>query len=163
VPGLVAVIRRGRGCDIADVIEARSEIEIGAPIERVFDYVSDARNEPDWLPGAKAVDKVTPGDIGQGTRFEGTYARAGRVSIEIVAFERPATVTLRGRSRIVHFDDVIELTETDGRTRLTARMSAQPQGLMRLMSPLMARTMRPQFETNWTHLKAALEAPVDGS
>jgi carbon monoxide dehydrogenase subunit G len=144
------------------VIEARGEIEIQAPIDRVFDYVSDARNEPDWLPGAKAVDKVTPGAVEQGTRFEGTYARAGRVSIEIVAFDRPSRLVLRGRSKIVHFDDAIELSEATGVTRLTARMSAQPQGPMRLMAPLMGRTMRQQFATNWVHLKTALETSDAG-
>ena len=123
----------------------------------MFDYVADARNEPEWLPGAKSVEKVTPGDVERGTRFEGTYARAGRVSIEVVAFERPRTLTLRGSSRIVRFDDVIELGEHGGMTRLNARMTAEPRGLMRLMGPLMARTMRSQFEANWAHLKTALE------
>ena len=58
------------------------------------------------------------------------------LSIEIVAFDPPRTLTLRGRSRIVHFDDVIELSPNGEGTRLTAHMSAQPQGPMRLMSPL---------------------------
>jgi uncharacterized protein YndB with AHSA1/START domain len=143
------------------VIEADGDIEIQAPIERVFDYVSDARNEPDWLPGAKAVEKMTPGVVGLGTRFDGTYARAGRVSIEIVAFDRPSRLTFRARSRIVDFDDAIVLSEGRRGTRLTARMSAQPQGLMRLMTPLMAKTMRKQFEANWTDLKRTLEASDD--
>jgi carbon monoxide dehydrogenase subunit G len=140
------------------VIESRAGTDIEAPMERVFDYVADARNEPNWLPGARTVEKVTPGAVGLATRFDGTYARAGRVSIELVAFERPSRLTFRARSRIVHFDDEIELIEVDGATRLNARMSAQPQGLMRLMSPMMARTMRKQFEGNWRYLKAALEA-----
>jgi carbon monoxide dehydrogenase subunit G len=143
------------------VIEADGEIEIQAPVERVFDYVSDARNEPEWLPGAKAVEKVTPEGVGLGTRFDGTYARAGRVSIEIVVFDRPHRVTFRAHSRIVDFDDAIELREGGLGTRLTARMAAQPQGLMRLMTPLMANTMRKQFEANWTYLKRALEASRD--
>jgi uncharacterized protein YndB with AHSA1/START domain len=145
------------------VIEGHGETEIRASIERVFDYVSDARNEPNWLPGAKAVDKITPGPVELGTRFDGTYVRAGRVSVEIVAFDRPSRLTFRARSRIVDFDDMIELSEGDGGTRLTARMSAQPRGLMRLVSPLMARTMRGQFQANWTHLKQALEASDDAA
>jgi carbon monoxide dehydrogenase subunit G len=139
------------------VIEGHGEVEIEAPIERVFDYVSDARNEPGWLPGAKSVEKVGDGLVGLGTQFDGNYARAGRVSLEIVAFDRPNRLTFRARSRIVDFDDAIELGERDGRTRLTARMTAQPRGLMRLVGPLMARTMRQQFAANWVHLKRALE------
>ena len=61
-------------------------------------------------------------------------------------------MTFRARSRIVDFDDAIVLTAQDGRTRLDARMTAQPRGVMRLFGPLMARTMRSQFEANWPHL-----------
>src|SRR5438067_13190875 len=57
------------------MIEARGSTDIARTIGEVFDYVVDARNEPKWLPGAKGVEKTTPGDVGLGTRFEGTYAR----------------------------------------------------------------------------------------
>ena len=67
-------------------------------------------------------------------------------------------MTFRARSRIVHFDDAVELTAEDGLTRLAARLSAQPRGVMRLFSPLMAKTMRTQFEENWAHLGAYVEA-----
>jgi len=134
------------------VIEAHAHATINAPVETVFDAVADATNEPHWLPGAQSVEKVTDGPVGLGTRFRGAYARAGEVSLEIIEFERPDRVTFRARSRIVDFDDAIVLTAQDGRTRLDARMTAQPRGVMRLFGPLMARTMRSQFEANWPHL-----------
>jgi uncharacterized protein YndB with AHSA1/START domain len=140
------------------MIEAHGETTIAAPIERVFDYVADARNEPSWLPGAEAVEKTTPDDVGLGTRFEGRYARAGKVEVEVVSYERPHRLTLRGHSKILDFDDAIELTEAGGQTVLKATMSSRPRGPMKLMSPLMARTIRSQFADNWVHLKTALES-----
>jgi uncharacterized protein YndB with AHSA1/START domain len=145
------------------VIEASGGTDIEAAIDRVFDYVADARNEPAWLPGAEKVEKVTDGEVGLGTRFEGVYARAGKVSLEIVAFERPNRLTFRADARIVKFDDQIELAEVEGRTQLRARMTAEPKGVMRLMSPLMAKTMRSQFEGNWKHLGPALEGRSPGA
>jgi uncharacterized protein YndB with AHSA1/START domain len=139
------------------MIEAGAEALIHAPIEAVFDVLADATNEPMWLPGAQAVEKVTAGPVGLGTRFRGSYARGGAVSLEIVEFRRPTDVTFRARSRIVHFDDVIHLTDADGGTRLTAHLSAQPQGVMRVFGRVMAKTMRTQFEQNWTHLGSYLE------
>ena len=139
------------------MIEATATVLIERSLEDVFDYLADARNEPAWLPGAEQVAKTTPGPVGLGTSFDGRYERAGRVELKLVAFERPRAVTFRARSRIVDFDDAVELGEEGGQTRLTATMTAQPRGLMRLFSPLMARTMRRQFEANWGHLKAALE------
>jgi uncharacterized protein YndB with AHSA1/START domain len=139
------------------VIEASSEIGIRAPAEKVFDYLADARNEPEWLPGAERVEKVTDGDVGLGTRFKGLYVRAGTVDLELVEFERPRRLTFRAGSRVVAFDDAVTLEERDGETLLRARMEAQPRGPMRVVAPMMARTMRRQFEENWKHLKAALE------
>jgi uncharacterized protein YndB with AHSA1/START domain len=139
------------------VIEANGAVQVDAPITAVFDYLADARNEPQWLPGAQEVTKTTDGPVGLGTRFEGVYRRAGRVELELVEFERPTRVTFRARARIVDFDDAVTLTEREGGTALVARMDARPRGAMKLVAPLMARTMRRQFESNWVHLKEAVE------
>ena len=140
-------------------IQADGRTTIAGPINEVFDYLSDPRNEPDWLPGATTVDKTSEGPVGLGSTFVGHYARAGRVALELVEFERPHRVTFRAHSKIVAFDDAVELTETDGRTLLQARMHATPRGLMRMVAPLMARTLRSQFAANWDHLRRALETP----
>jgi uncharacterized protein YndB with AHSA1/START domain len=142
-------------------IEADGGTTIARPIEDVFDYVSDPRNEPEWLPGATAVDKTSEGPVGLGLTFTGHYNRAGRVELELVEFERPRKVVFRARSKIVEFDDAVVLSEADGTTRLEARMVAAPRGAMRLAAPLMARTMRRQFAANWDHLRRALEAAPD--
>jgi uncharacterized protein YndB with AHSA1/START domain len=139
------------------MIEARGSTDIARPIEEVFAYVADARNEPKWLPGTKEVEKTTPGDVGVGTRFEGTYARAGKVTLEVVRHEPPHRLTFRARAKIVHFDDEIELTERDWKTHLDARMVAEPQGVLRFVPFLMAPTLRKSFAANWDRLRAALE------
>jgi uncharacterized protein YndB with AHSA1/START domain len=139
------------------LIEAHGSTTISRPIAAVFDYLADARNEPSWLPGAQRVDKLTEGAVGLGTRFRGTYARAGDVDVQIVEFQRPMRVTFRAQAKIVHFDDAVELSEQNGSTELRALMTAWPQGIMRLLAPAMGRTMRRQFEANWRHLKEALE------
>jgi uncharacterized protein YndB with AHSA1/START domain len=140
------------------MIVAHGGVAIQRPIEEVFNFVADSRNEPAWLPGASAVEKTTEGPIGQGSKFEGQYARAGTVSLELIEFQRPHRVTFRARSRIVNFDDSVVL-ETEGTgTKLHATMEAHGSGFMRIMEPLMARSMRSQFEENWRLLKAFLEA-----
>ena len=142
-------------------IEAEGGTTIARPIEAVFDYVSDPRNEPSWLPGARAVEKTSEGPVGLGSTFVGHYNRAGRVELELVEFERPGKITVRARSKIVDFDDVVELSNTEGGTRLQARMFATPRGAMRLVAPLMAQTLRRQFAANWDHLRRAMETSSD--
>jgi uncharacterized protein YndB with AHSA1/START domain len=141
----------------AMAIEARGRTAIRRSIEDVFDYLADPRNEPRWLPGAKSVTMTSEGEVGPGSRFVGEYARAGRVELELVEFERPLRVTFRVDSKIVRFDDAVELEPAEGQTRLQAHMTAHPKGLMRLVEPLMARSMRSQFAANWEHLRRALE------
>jgi carbon monoxide dehydrogenase subunit G len=138
-------------------IEADGDTTIRRPVEDVFDYLADPRNELHWLPGAKSVEHTSEGELGLGSTFIGEYERAGRVELEIVEFERPSRVTFRARSKMVNFDDAVQLTPVEGGTRLIARMTANPQGLMRLVTPLMGRTMRKQFAANWDQLRRALE------
>jgi carbon monoxide dehydrogenase subunit G len=138
-------------------IEARGQTTIARAIEDVFDYLSDARNEPTWLPGARSVEKTSEGPVGLGTTFLGQYSGAGRVDLELVEFRRPTRVTFRAHSRIVDFDDVVDLTVQENLTQVEARMTAEPRGAMRLAAPIMGRTMRRQFSSNWDHLRRALE------
>jgi uncharacterized protein YndB with AHSA1/START domain len=140
------------------VIHGYGEVRIGVPREIVFDYLADARNEPQWLPGAKNVRKTTDGPVGLHTRFEGEYARAGAVRVELVEFERPDRLTFRAHARIVHFDDAVELLADGEGTLLRANLRAEPQGLMRFFAPVMAKAMQRQFADNWGYLKHALEA-----
>jgi uncharacterized protein YndB with AHSA1/START domain len=145
------------------MIHAESTVQIARPVEAVFDFLADARNEPTWLPGARTVALQTPEPIGPGTRFAGEYAGAGAVALELVTFERPTRLTIRAIARIVRFDDAITLTPEDGGTRLRAVMDAQPRGPMRLLGPLMGRTMRRQFAANWLELKRFLEREPNSS
>ena len=142
-------------------IEAAGGTTIACPIEQVFDYLSDARNEPRWLPGALAVEKTSEGPVGLDSTFVGQYRRAGRVELRLVEFERPHRVTFRAHSKIVDFDDAVDLIETRGSTRLQARMSASPRGAMRFLAPVMARTLRRQFAANWDHLRRVMENAPD--
>ena len=139
-------------------ITARGTTTIARPIEDVFDFLSDARNEPQWLPGAESVELTSSEPVDLGSTFVGRYAGAGRVELELVEFERPYRVTFRAHSKIVDFDDVVELFEGAEGTRLDATLTAKPLGAMRLAGPLMGRTLRRRFEANWDHLRQALEA-----
>ena len=67
------------------------EILINRPVEQVFDYAADQRNEPIYNPRMLRSEKVTDGPIGVGTRFRAT-ARSGRrlveMLIEITEYDR---------------------------------------------------------------------------
>jgi hypothetical protein len=67
------------------------ETVIERPVEEVFDFVTDARNEPRYNPRILNVEKKTTGPISRGTRFVLVSKAMGRplaVEYEITAYER---------------------------------------------------------------------------
>ena len=54
------------GCGMAPV---EGEIIINRPVEEVFDFVADERNEPHYNPRMVRAEKISEGQIGSGTRF----------------------------------------------------------------------------------------------
>src|SRR3712207_9042480 len=74
------------------------EIVINHPTEEVFDFVTDARNEPRYNPRILSAEKTTPGPIGRGTHFVLVSKAMGQrteVEYEITAYERPRRITSR--------------------------------------------------------------------
>ncbi len=69
---------------------------INRPVEEVFDFVTDARNEPRYNPCILNVEKTTSGPIGCGTHSVLVSKAVGRptaVEFEITAYERPQRMT----------------------------------------------------------------------
>ena len=130
---------------------------VTAPIEVVFDYLADARNEPRWLPGASQVQLTSDEPIREGSTFVGNYARAGEVTVRVTRHERPHRLILTGNARNLSFTDDIELTATERGTALVATMTTQPKGMFRIFAPAMGRVIGKQFQSNWDRLKATLE------
>ena len=50
------------------------DIVIERPVDEVFDFVADERNEPRYNPRMLSAEKVTDGPIGEGTQFRAETA-----------------------------------------------------------------------------------------
>src|ERR1051326_3486963 len=86
----IELVRDARGEEQA--MRVTGEIVIERPIERVFDFVADERNEPLYNPRMNRAEKITPGPIGVGTRFGSEMTGVGReaeMTIEFTEFDRP--------------------------------------------------------------------------
>jgi hypothetical protein len=56
------------------------------------------------------------------------------------------------------FDDAIRFTADGQGTALRAEMTTRPEGLFRLVAPVMGSVIRKQFAANWVKLKEAIES-----
>ena len=138
------------------------EILINRPVEQVFDYAADQRNERLYNPRMLRSEKVTDGPIGVGTRFRAT-ARSGRrlveMLIEITEYDRARRLGSRTTMSSVDVNGGLTFEPVDGATRMSWSWEVSPKGPLRLLGPLVASLGRRQEKTIWTGLKAQLEGP----
>ena len=89
------------------------EIVIKRPVDEVFDFVADERNEPRYNPRMLHAEKVSDGPIGVGTEFRAeTATRRGsaEMAIEITRYERPSR--LESSTRLSNMNIAGALTST---------------------------------------------------
>ena len=137
------------------------EVLIARPLEEVFDFVLDERNEPKYNPEMKSVEKLTGGPIAAGTRFRAEMAGKGRpieLEIELTDVERPARLTSVTRLPMMEIHGVVTFAPAPAGTFLRWDWDLRPRGMMRLFSPLMARMGRRQESRNWERLRKYLES-----
>jgi Polyketide cyclase / dehydrase and lipid transport len=103
------------------------EILIGRPVEKVFDFVADSRNEPSFNPAMTSVELLTTLPSGRGTRFRARMGRAGtQMLVELTEFHRlgsRTTSSMMQTSGALTFaaDGDGTVTNATRRLRLSAR------------------------------------------
>ena len=77
------------------------EIVINRPVEEVFDFVADERNEPRYNPRMRDAEQISEGPMGSGTRFGIELETMGRtvpMIVEFIGYERPSRLASVTRS-----------------------------------------------------------------
>ena len=140
-----------------DMTLIRNTTLISRPIEGVFDFAVDTRNEFKWNPKVRAMNKLTDGPIGLGTRMAARWTMSGHIELECTEYERPYRWTwANGGPIAVMFS--VTLSEEAGGTRLRAAFDARAHGPARLFFPVFVRIMRKDEARNMRYLKAYLES-----
>lgn len=133
--------------------------EINRPVEEVFDYVADVRNELQWNPTVISMEKVSADPVGLGTLFVGNYKQLGRAAIEIVEYERPRRLALRAGWKRLAFTGTFDLRGDAHETEMRIHIEIEPSGFLRLLVPLMASKMRKDLLHHGELMTRALEQP----
>jgi hypothetical protein len=145
------------------------EIVINQPAEEVFDFATDARNEPRYNPRILDVEKTTPGPIGRGTHFVLVSKAMGQrteVEYEITAYERPRQMTSRTIRGLPLMD--VESAETfelvSGGTRMRWVWEVKGRGVAgRLMTLVLARMLGRRLDTAFANIKRILEGEASAA
>ncbi len=139
----------------------RGEITIGRPVERVFDYVVDQTNEPQYNPTMVRAEKVTAGPIGTGTRFRSAVRSARRTTemlIETTAYDRPRRMASTTTMKQMDIEYTLEFEPVAEGTRMLWSGDVHPKGALRLLGPVITWMGKRQEQRIWSSLKSHLES-----
>lgn len=139
------------------------EIVIHRPVEEVFDFVADGRNEPRYNPGSLHAELTSAGDIGIGATFRSEGKMMGRraeVIYEITAYERPRQLSLHltkpPMGMYLRGVQTFETVAAGTKTRWSYDL--ETRGLFKLMTPMIARMFGRRIEAVLASLKRLLES-----
>lgn len=152
------------------MVRVEGEIVINRPVDEVFDFVADERNEPRYNPRMLRAELTSAGPpVGRGTHFQAESTMAGltvETAIEITAYERPRLLASTSRS-VLHLIKRLPTADIQGTvtfdpvpegTRMRWAWEVETRGIFKLMTPMVARMGQQQEHTVWANLKHLLEA-----
>jgi uncharacterized protein YndB with AHSA1/START domain len=130
---------------------------IDRPPADVFAAIVDLESFPRWNPTTKSARRLSPGEIGEGSRFELTIRGFGKTVQELRGFDRDRRVTLVPHIEALSGGHTFVLSPEDGRTRVDHELVMTPRGVWRLMAPVMPMIGRRNLRQTATALKAWVE------
>jgi hypothetical protein len=142
------------------------EIIINRPVEEVFDFVADERNEPRYNPRMLSARQISDGPIGLGTRFHTELKAIGRTMpmvVEFTGFERPWRLASVTRSSMMVTEGALTFESIPAGTRMHWSWDVRPRGAMIVMAPFVGAIGRRQEQGIWGSLKRLLESGGAGS
>ena len=137
------------------------EIVINRPVEEVFDFMADGRNEPQYNPHMLRAEQMSAGPVGRGTQFRTEVTNNGRfmeMIYEFTAYERPQRLAGRTIKGPIDVQSTETFDSVPGGTHFRWIWELEARGLFKLLSPLVARRMGRNLDTLLPNIKRLLEA-----
>jgi uncharacterized protein YndB with AHSA1/START domain len=136
------------------------EIIINRPDEDVFDFVADQRNEPRYNREMLQSELISDGPIGLGSQFRAVMSMRGKpveMTIEFTAYEPPRLLASSTHLSNMDIQGTLTFDPVPAGTRMRWSWELYPKGVLKLLTPLVARLGRRQEQAIWTGLKQYLE------
>ena len=129
-------------------MEARASIMLDQPIERVFEFVTDVSRMPSWVTGVTGSRMVSD-TIDANARFVLVYQpgyRETELMVVVGDHEPPHRFGFSTERGPFSFSGRIELEPTDGGTRVSSIIEADPDSLSTkvanlMLGPYLSRSM----------------------
>jgi len=143
------------------MVTIEASIDIQRPVEAVFAFVSDGRNNPQWQGAFKEVQVTPDGPPTVGTRMKGVASFLGvklEPTAEITALEPNRSFSFKGTSGPASIEGTYRFEAAGEGTRISSTFQVEPGGLFKVAGPVFASQFKKQTDTDLQRLKALLEA-----
>ena len=139
---------------------AEHTVTVSRPPRDVFDYLAEGTHNREWRTGVLEISRTSAAD-GPGATYRQVLAGPGGRRIDgdyrITGFEPPRRLEFQVTAGPARPVGLFELTENaDQSTRVRFSLDLKPTGLMRLMTPMITKTMQREV-AQLDNLKAILE------
>jgi uncharacterized protein YndB with AHSA1/START domain len=138
-----------------------NQIEIERPVEEVFEFVSDATNDPQWCSRVISIDQTEGDGPGPGARYDckhrPTIAPPIIRTISVEAWRPPELLRWRQEDSNGVFSITYTLEPTATGTRLTQSDEIDWK-IPRVAHPFAKRTVRKHMRQQSGELKRLLES-----
>lgn len=126
------------------MLEASNTVEIRRAPADVFEFLAEGENDRRWRSGV--LDLQRKSGHGRGAIYEqgvkGPFGRRVPADYEITAYDPDRRIGFRAIAGPVRPEGTYELAPSDAGTRVTFALRCTPHGLAKLMTPMVAKTMR---------------------
>ncbi|MFG2710622.1 SRPBCC family protein [Streptomyces goshikiensis] len=144
-----------------------SIVEIDRPVEQVFAYLADGRNDPEFSPRVQEITKTPDGPTAVGTIFRSTVKDAGMKTgreFRIVGYDPPSRIRWSEQSKnMVTAEGGYDLDALPGgRTRVRIFNTLEGHGFGKLLVGLALSAARRDAPDFGRRIKAAVEASAPG-
>lgn len=139
-------------------------VDIDRPVEEVFAFLADGRNDPKFSPRVLEISRTPEGPTTVGTVFRSTVKDAGlttRREFRISEFESPRMMRWNeiSKNAVTASEGGYDLEALpDGRTRVRIFNVLEGHGLGKLIAPLALSAARKDADAFGRRIKAAVEA-----
>lgn len=151
-------------------MKASASLTVDAPIDRVFEFVSNIENMDLWVNGVTEPEWTSESRARVGATFRSLYTYGGRtheMGYEITALEPPTVMATRSTSGPFPFDAELTLLKVEDGTRLTNTLDAKATNLplavwFKVFGGLIRPFMRRQLRRELMLVKTLLETSEGG-
>jgi uncharacterized protein YndB with AHSA1/START domain len=139
-------------------------IVINQPVEKVFNYVSNPVNLPEWQgppTEIRNLRQTTPGQLREGDRFTTALQFLGRryeTPTEVSTCDPNRQLSYRGTEGPAPTQITFIFEEVPGGTRFTHSQEVDPRGFFGLAEPLFEIVAKRQLRNDLRTLRSLLEA-----